>query len=327
MKPVRLQRYIVILSIVLFLIKIAAWLITNSVAILTDALESTVNVIAAVIGLYSIILASKPRDINHPYGHGKAQYVSAAIEGSLISLAGLIIIYEAVQQLVKPVDIEQLNTGIYLTTFSGLINFLAGMYAIKRGKKDRSLILESAGNHMLTDAYSTVAMIIGLIILLLTKIYWLDSVIAMTFAFIIILTGYRVIRRSLTGIMDEANVKTLQDVIELLQNKRKEDWIDLHNLRVLDQGQTMHVDAHLTLPWYYDVKRAEEEIHLLEEMIDANFDNKIDVFIHVDACQPYQCHLCAKENCDVRQEKFEKQLVWNIKNVWEDAKHGKEMTS
>lgn len=323
MKPIRLQRYIVILSVVLFLIKIAAWLLTNSVAILTDALESTVNVVAAIIGLYSIILASKPRDINHPYGHGKAQYISAAIEGALISLAGLVIIYEAIQQLINPVPIEKLNMGIYLTVFSGLVNYLAGIYAIKRGKKDRSLILESAGNHMLTDAYSTLAMVIGLTILLLTKLYWLDSAIAMTFAFIILLTGYRVIRRSLTGIMDEANVKTLQEVIDLLQNKRKDDWVDLHNLRVLDQGQTMHVDAHLTLPWYYDVKKAEEEIHLLEEMIDTNFENKIDVFIHVDACQPYQCHLCAKKDCDVRQEKFKEQLEWNIKNVWEDAKHGK----
>ncbi|MCB0698615.1 MAG: cation transporter [Chitinophagales bacterium] len=321
---IKTQRYIVILSIVLFAGKLFAWLITHSVTILTDALESTVNVIAGLIGLYSIILASKPRDIDHPYGHGKAEFISSAIEGALISIAGLVIVYEAVQQLIEPGEIHALDTGIYITAASGVLNFIAGAYAVNSGKKHKSLILESAGKHLRSDAYSTFAIVVGLVALWITGWIWLDSVVALIFAFVIIFTGYKVIRKSLTGIMDEADMKMLDDVIDLLQEKRKDDWIDLHNLRVLSQGGWMHVDAHLTLPWYYDVKKAEQEIHELEDMIAAGFDNKVDVFIHVDACQYYQCKLCRKADCNVRQQAFEQQLVWDIDNVWKDSKHGKE---
>lgn len=321
---IKTQRYIVLLSIVLFAGKLIAWLITHSVTILTDALESTVNVIAGLIGLYSIILASKPRDIDHPYGHGKAEFLSSAIEGALITIAGLVIVYEAIQQLIEPGEIHELNTGIYITAAAGILNFIAGAYAIRTGKKHKSLILESAGKHLRSDAYSTFAIVVGLIALLFTGWIWLDSVVALIFAVVIIITGYRVIRKSLTGIMDEADVKRLQEVIDLMQQKRKDDWIDLHNLRVLTHGGWMHVDAHLTLPWYYDVKKAEQEIHKLEDTIDAGFDNKIDVFIHVDACQSYQCRLCRKTDCHVRQHAFEEQMEWNIDNVWKDSKHGKE---
>lgn len=321
--PVKIQRYLVLLSVILFIGKIIAWLLTNSVTILTDALESTVNVVAGFIGLYSIILAAKPRDIDHPYGHGKAEFVSAAIEGSLIAIAGVIIVYEAIKQLIAPGPISKLDTGIYITTAAGLLNFVAGMYAVKQGKKQRSIILESAGNHLLSDAYSTFAMIIGLTLLFFTGWQWLDSVVALIFAGVIIVTGYRVVRKSLSGIMDEADIRRLQEVIDLLNANRQDDWVDLHNLRVLDQGERMHVDAHLTLPWYYDVKTADAEIHRLEDLIDKNFDNMMDVFIHIDACQYYQCRLCTKKNCDVRKHPFEQRLEWTIENAWEDAKHGK----
>ncbi|MCB9046035.1 MAG: cation transporter [Chitinophagales bacterium] len=324
MTTIRIQRYIALLSIVLFVGKIAAWYLTHSVTVLTDALESTVNVIAGLIGLYSIILAAKPRDMNHPYGHGKAQFVSAAIEGSLIIIAGLMIIYEAIDQLVEPKPLHSLDIGIAIVGVTGVLNYFAGVYAVRQGKKQKSLIVESAGNHLKTDAYSTVAIIIGLALLMLTGWQWLDSVVALIFSIVILITGYKVVRKSMSGIMDESDLKLLQEVIDLLQNNRKDDWVDLHNLRVTEQGERMHVDAHLTLPWYYQVKDAELAIHGVEDLISSHFDNKIEIFIHIDACQPYSCKLCAKSDCEVRQHPFEGQVEWNTDNVWHDAKHGKE---
>jgi len=324
MKAIKIQRYIALLSIVLFVGKIWAWYITHSVTILTDALESTVNVIAGLIGLYSIILASKPRDLNHPYGHGKAQFVSSAIEGALIFIAGLMIVYEAIDQLLEPKPLHQLDTGIVVVAITGALNYFAGVYAVKQGKLQKSLIVESAGKHLKTDAYSTLAIVIGLILLMLTGWQWLDSVVALAFSIVILVTGYKVIRRSMSGIMDESDVKLLQEVIDLLQDNRKDDWIDLHNLRVMEQGERMHIDAHLTLPWYYQVKDAEVAIHGVEDLIAQHFDNKIEIFIHIDACQPYSCKLCAKQDCNVRQHPFEGHVDWNKDNVWYDAKHGKE---
>lgn len=324
MKAVRIQRYIALLSIVLFVGKIWAWYITHSVTILTDALESTVNVIAGLIGLYSIILAAKPRDMDHPYGHGKAQFVSSAIEGALICIAGLMIIYEAIDQILEPKPLHQLDIGIVVIAVTGALNYMAGVYAVQQGKKQKSLIVESAGNHLKTDAYSTIAIIIGLLLLILTGWQWLDSAVALVFSIVILTTGYKVIRRSMSGIMDESDLKLLQEVIDLLQQNRQADWIDLHNLRVTEQGECMHIDAHLTLPWYYQVKDAEVAIHGVEDLIDEHFDNKIEIFIHIDACQPYSCKLCAKQDCTVRQHSFEGQIEWNKDNVWLDAKHGKE---
>lgn len=321
---IRIQRYIAILSVVLLLGKLWAWYITQSVTILTDALESIVNVIAGFIGLYSVILAAKPRDLNHPYGHGKIEFVSAAIEGSLITFAGLAIIYEAVQLLLEPRAVRSLNVGIYITGATGVINYIVGAYAVRIGKANRSLTVEAAGRHLKTDAYSTFAIVLGLLVLLLTGWQWLDSAVAIAFALFIIVTGYKLVRRSLAGIMDEADEVMLAQVIEVLQNNRRDQWIDLHNLRVIQYGEIMHIDAHMTLPWYYEVRQAEAEIHSLEKLIQDNFDGKVEMFIHIDACMPYSCKLCALQSCQVRQAPFVSQLQWTPGNVRVDSKHGKD---
>lgn len=322
--PIRIQRYIAIFSVVLFLGKLWAWYLTHSVTVLTDALESTVNVIAGFIGLYSIILAAKPRDIDHPYGHGKAEFISSAVEGSLIFIAGLMIIYEAIDQLIHPKPLHKLDVGIYIVAATGVLNFFIGTYAVAQGKKQRSLILESAGKHLRVDAYSTFAIVAGLALIMFTKVQWLDSAVAMLIAIIILVTGYKLVRRSLSGIMDETDMQLLNDVITYLQTNRHPQWIDLHNLRVMQYGDVMHLDAHMTLPWYYSVKDADAEIHVLEEMIKQHFDNKVEVFIHIDACQPYQCKLCAMADCPHRQSPFIAQHEWTTENVWYDSKHGKE---
>jgi len=321
--PIRIQRIIAFVSVILFIAKLWAYFLTHSVTILTDALESTVNVIAGFIGLYSVILASKPRDLNHPYGHGKVEFISAAIEGSLISIAGLMIIYEAISQLLHPQPLHKLNVGIIITVITGVLNLALGAYAVAVGKKNRSMTVEAAGRHLLTDAYSTFAIIAGLALLLITKWRWLDSAVAMVFAVIIIVTGYRVLRRSLAGIMDEANEKLLKEMIGVLQQYRQPQWIDLHNLRVIQYGDVLHVDTHMTLPWYYQVRDAEKEIHALEDLIRSQFGDKIELFIHIDACMPYSCRLCALEICPVREAAFTGQIPWNEHNVWANEKHGK----
>jgi len=322
---IRIQRFIAFLSVVLFLGKMLAWYLTGSVTVLTDALESIVNMVAGFLGLFSIIFAARPRDTNHPYGHGKAEFLSSAVEGTLIIIAGVLVIYEAIVHLLVPHKLEQLNLGLIIVAISGAVNFFAGKYAEAQGKKGNSVILISAGKHLQTDAYSTVAIIIGLLLLVLTnnRWQWLDSVVAMAFSFIIMITGYKVLRRSISGIMDEMDMPLIKEVVEVLQKNRKPDWVDLHNLRVIQYGELMHVDAHMTLPWYYQVADADREIHALESLIKSHFNNQVELFIHIDGCMPYQCKLCALEGCPERKAPFQAQLTWNIDNVWADSKHGK----
>ncbi|MBA3827565.1 MAG: cation transporter [Taibaiella sp.] len=320
---IRLQRYIAFLSVILFLGKLLAWYLTHSVAILTDALESIVNVITGFLGLYSVILAAKPRDANHPYGHGKVEFISSAVEGALISIAGLVIIYEAIYQLIHPKLLMKLDVGILIIIATGAVNFLFGRHAVRIGRKQHSLVVESAGKHLLSDAYSTAAISIGLVLVYLTHWPWLDSAVALCFALIIIVTGYNVLRRSIAGIMDEADEKILKEVVQVLQDNRQPQWIDMHNLRVIQYGAVMHIDTHLTLPWYYRVADAEKEIHQLEKIINNPFMDAVELFIHIDACMPYSCKLCAIADCPVRQEAFRGQIVWALDNVWANEKHGK----
>lgn len=323
--PIRVQRFITALAVLLFVAKLTSWYLTHSVAILTDALESTVNVITGFIGLYSVALAAKPRDHNHPFGHGKAEFISAAVEGALILIAGIIIIYEAIFQLLHPKPLSRLDYGIIITAIAGVINFFAGRYAIAQGRKYKSATIEAAGRHTQVDAYSTFAIIAGLMLLMFTNWQWIDSVVAIIFAIIIIVTGYQVLRKSLAGIMDEADEALLTDVIGFLQKNRKPQWIDIHNMRVIQYGDVMHIDAHMTLPWYYRVAEGEHEIHEVENLIRQRYGNKVELFIHIDGCASYSCKLCALSDCAVREQGFQRQLVWSAANVWADEKHGKSL--
>jgi cation diffusion facilitator family transporter len=317
----RIQKWIVTVAVLLFFIKIVAYWITHSIAILTDALESTVNVIAGFIGLYSLYIAAKPRDEDHPYGHGKAEFLSAAVEGTLIIVAGLVIIYQSVLHFIYPSELQQLDQGIILVAITAVINFVVGYISIRNGKKNNSLALIASGKHLQTDTYSTLGIIIGLLLIRLTKLAWLDSVTAIIFAFFIIYTGYHILRHSLAGIMDEADKELLQKMLAVLNANRRINWIDLHNLRVIKYGGQFHIDCHLTVPWYLNVVEAHVEVEELGKLIKKEFGTVFELFVHTDPCLDFSCSICAKEECTVRKRYFEKRVEWTVENVLKDKKH------
>ena len=305
----------------LFLTKIIAYQFTHSLSILSDALESIVNVIAGFIGLFSLYIAAKPRDMEHPYGHGKAEFVSAAIEGGLIVAAGIMIVYETILNFVQESPLQKLDTGLYLIALTAAINFIAGTICIKIGKKNTSLALQASGKHLQVDTYSTVGIIAGLVIILLTKLYWLDKVIALGMSVLIIYNGYKIIRASLAGIMDEADMKLLNTVIKVLNDHRRENWIDLHNLRVIKYGALLHVDCHLTVPWYLNVHEAHKEIDELATLIKQEFGDAIELFVHTDGCMPFSCTICTKTDCTVREQPMKSRLDWTLQNIISNRKH------
>lgn len=298
-----------------------AWILTGSVAILTDALESIVNVVAGLFGLYSLYLSAKPRDLEHPYGHGKIEFISAAIEGSLISVAGLLIIYEAAMALREPHSVKKLDAGIILVAATALINFFAGIYCESVGKKNNSLALIASGKHLKSDTYTTAGIIAGLALLYFTGIGWLDSAVAILFALIIIYTGVKIIRTSIAGIMDEADIFLLKDIITMLNKNRSENWIDLHNLRIIKYGATLHLDCHLTVPWYFNVHEAHGEIDKLSNIVKEKFGESVELFVHSDGCLDFSCPICDKMECAVRKHPFMKKLEWNLDNISANHKH------
>ena len=306
---------------VLFIVKISAYYFTHSLAILTDALESIVNVLAGFIGLYSLYIAAKPRDFEHPYGHGKAEFVSAAVEGGLIVAAGIMIIYETISNLIKHSNLESLDTGLILIALTGLVNYIAGSVCIKMGKKNNSLALIASGKHLHIDTYSTLAIIVGLGLMLLTKLYWLDKAIALFMGFFIIYNGYKIIRSSLAGIMDEADIELLNRFIGELNNNRQENWVDLHNLRVIKYGSLLHIDCHFTVPWYLNVHQAHNEIDALAALNKDKFGDAIELFVHTDGCLPFSCSICTKTDCAVRELPLKKRLDWSLENTISNKKH------
>jgi cation diffusion facilitator family transporter len=317
----RMQRTVAFVAVVLFVFKIIAWQITQSVAVLTDALESTVNVVAGFISLYSLYVAAKPRDKDHPYGHGKAEFVSAAVEGSLVAIAGVVIIYEAINNIIHPHEIQKLDTGMAIIGFTAFANYATGWYAIRTGKKNNSLALIASGKHLQSDTYSTIGIILGMALIFFTHWIWLDSVVAIGFAFFIIYTGYGIVRSSIAGIMDEADMEMLEKLVASMNTKRRENWVDLHNLRIIKFGSVIHVDCHLTVPWYLNVHEAHNEVDAFSAIARDEFGESVELFVHADGCLDFSCRICSKSDCTVRKIPFEKRIEWDVHNIASDEKH------
>lgn len=317
----RVQQWITLLSVVLFVAKILAYYLTASLAILSDALESIVNVLAGFIGLYSLYVAAKPRDTEHPYGHGKAEFISAAAEGALIIAAGLLILYETLQNFIQHKPLQQLETGLYVVAATAIINYVAGYICIRFGKKNNSLALQASGKHLQIDTWSTLIIIVTLIIMLFTQLLWLDKIVALIMSLFIMYNGYKIIRQSLAGIMDEADMELLQRMVVLLNNNRPPNWVDMHNLRVIKYGSVLHIDCHLTLPWYMNIHEAHREIDVLTALIKKEFGDAIEMFVHTDGCLDFSCSICTKEDCNVRLHPFSKKMEWTMENIISNKKH------
>lgn len=320
-QSLKMQKWVATVSVLLLAAKFFAYFLTHSVAILTDALESIVNVAAGFIGLYSLYVAALPRDKNHPYGHGKAEFISAAIEGTLILSAGAIIIYKAVQHLIFPVEIKKIDEGILLVAATAGVNFIMGLITVQKGKRNNSLALVASGRHLQSDSYSTLGIIVGLVLILVTGKNWIDSAVAILFGGIIIYTGYKIVRKSIAGIMDEADIELLQKMVELLNSNRRENWVDLHNLRVIKYGPVLHLDCHLTVPWYLNVHEMHQEVEALSSLVKKEFGESMELFVHSDGCQSFSCRICSKQNCKERKHNFEKQVNWTIDNILQNQKH------
>lgn len=319
----RLQTIALVVGVIIMGAKLVGWYITQSTAILSDALESVVNLTAGAFSLYALWLAARPRDKNHPYGHGKVEFFSALNEGILIAVAGLLILYESISGFWNPHALNKLDLGLVLTAAGGLGNYIMGWILEQKGKERRSLALEAEGKHLKSDAYSSLGLILGLGVILLTNWIWLDNVLGLIFGLIILYTGYQLVRRSAAGMMDEADEEVLLILEKALQEIRRPEWIDLHNIRVIRYGRMWHIDAHLTLPWYWSVQEAHFEMERFNQELNEHLKEDVECFIHLDPCMPSSCKICQIQECPHRKEPAQEVIPWNRYNLVRNRQHGR----
>ncbi|MDO8552822.1 MAG: cation diffusion facilitator family transporter [bacterium] len=268
-------------AVVTIALKTAAYYLTGSVGLLSDALESVVNLVAAVIALIALTIALKPPDEEHSYGHSKAEYFSSIIEGTLIIVAAAVIGYAAIERLLNPRLIEQANIGLIVATIASVINFFIARQLLSAGKKYNSITLEADAHHLFTDVWTSVGVIVGVGIVAITGISVLDPIIALLVAINIVYTGYQLIKRSALGFMDTAIPQDERGKIHLVLEKHTGETIKYHGLLTRQSGARRFVSFHLLVPGAWSVQKG----HDLAEVIEKDIRDAIagvTVLIHLE---------------------------------------------
>jgi cation diffusion facilitator family transporter len=299
-------------GILVFVGKAAAYFLTSSTAIFSDALESIVNIVAASFLVYSIRLATTPADRDHPYGHGKIEFFSAGVEGTLIVIAGILILLQSGYAIWSGPVIHRLDLGIWILAAFGAVNAGIGWHLVRVGKRVGSLALRADGMHLLTDVLTTLGVVAGLFLVRLTGWIYLDPIVAIAVALNILRTGWQISREAVGGLMDEADLEFLEQITGRLERFRKPWWIDIHSLRSWRSGSVHHVDFHLTVPRYYDAERLHEIDELLKEETFSREFMAGDVIIHFDPCRPRHCRGCSVANCPTRGDDFVDHLPFTV---------------
>ncbi|HSL89013.1 MAG TPA: cation diffusion facilitator family transporter [Ignavibacteriaceae bacterium] len=298
----------------MFIFKFSAYLITGSAAIFSDAAESIVHVLATSMALYSIIISSKPPDKSHLYGHGNVEYFSAGIEGALIVIAAFVIIYEAGSDIIKGPELQRLGTGMLIITAAGIVNLFLGLYLVKTGKKTNSLTLVADGKHVLTDAYTSIGVVIGIILVMITGIVYFDPIFAIAVALNILFTGYNLVRESIGGLMNETNPEILNKISNKLIMIRRPYYIDIHELRFWKSSEDIFIDFHLTLPYYMDIRQSHSEEDYITEELTKELPNS-QLKIHLDFCVPQLCRHCEYSECEVREYDKTESVNWTVNKL------------
>jgi cation diffusion facilitator family transporter len=269
-------------AVATILLKFYAFYLTGSMGFFSDALESFVNLIGAIIALIMLHISAKPADKEHEYGHTKAEYFSSAIEGALIVIAALSIIRSAVPRIIEPTPLENLNIGLLFSLGASLINLVVALILIKNGKKRNSIVLEADGKHLMTDVWTSIGVIAGILVVKLTGIYILDPIIAILVAINIIYTGYQLISRSASGLMDASISEEAMKKITAYLDSLKEKNIDYHSLMTRQAGQRMFISVHLLVPGWWTVKKGHDYADLIEQSIEDMFDVPVTVSTHIE---------------------------------------------
>jgi len=299
----------------LLVAKYVAYELTGSTAILSDALESIVNVVAAMFAIGGLAFAGRPADRNHPYGHGKIEFFSATFEGGLIAFAAVMIVYEAGNSLFHSVEVRQLDLGLLITAGAGFVNLGLGAFLVRTGRRHSSLTLVADGQHVISDFWTSAGVVVGLLLVRLTGILWLDPVVAAAVGVNLAFTGARLVRHAAGGLLDEEDTELLATLIRALNASLVPGIIRVHNLRAIRSGRFSHIDAHLVLPEFWSVQRAHDAADAFEREVIAACGIEGEIVFHTDPCRRIYCARCDIGDCPIRVEPFRSRPALTVDEV------------
>lgn len=293
------------MSIVLLTIKFIGYKLTNSQAVFSDAMESIVNVVAAAVAIFVVWYSRQPADQDHPYGHGKAEFFSAAFEGGLITFASLLIAVEAVRALVRGHSVEAPGIGVFITVGTGCGNMALGYYLLRLGRRAQSATLQASGAHVLSDFWSSAGVALGLVLVAVTHLQWLDPVVALCMALYLARTGFGLVTHSFGALLDREDRDILQHILQIVGSSRPPGIIQLHHVRVMRSGSYHHIDAHAVVPEYWDVAEAHDKTDAFEAELMKDYPYPGELHLHVDPCRRAYCRNCDVAECPIRKHPFE----------------------
>lgn len=296
--------FTLIAGIIIFAIKIYAAHISNSSAIRSDALEGTVNILAAAFGLFSILFSEKPADHGHPYGHGKIEYFAAVFEGGLISFAGFLILIDTISRVINHNQPTDLSQGLLISFAAGALNGIIGFVVYVVGKKYESTTLRADGLHLISDFWSTLGLSAGLGLALLTGWLWIDPILAILVAVMLLVAGYKIFRPSWDTLLDAIDPEVIQKIVGRLNETKLDPIITIHELKAQKFGRDTHVDLHVVVPEFFSIKDAhglsDRVVSELQQTLGANSM----IHAHLDPCAQLYCSECSFENCPIRKVPF-----------------------
>lgn len=283
--------YLSILAAVLTIgLKSVAYLLTGSVGLLSDALESCVNLVAALVALIVLTVAEKPADAEHAFGHSKAEYFSSAIEGGLIVLAAGSIVWSAYPRLLDPQPLENVSVGLLISLGASLINLVVALVLIKQGAQNHSITLTADGKHLMTDVWTSVGVLAGIGLVKLTGWIILDPIIAMLVALNIVWTGYRLLQQSARGLIDTAIPSSERQQIEVIFDQFRQPEIEFHSLMTRQAGQRKFISVHILVPGEWTVQKGHDLLEVIEKKVRDHFPFPVTVFTHLEPIEDPVSH-------------------------------------
>ena len=282
--PVDLRRFAwlsIAAALVTIALKTGAWWITGSVGLLSDAAESVVNLVAAVIALVALTVAARPPDAGHQFGHGKAEYFSAAVEGLMIFVAAALILVAAVQRLIEPKELESLGVGLVISLVATAVNGAVGLLLIRVGREHRSATLTADGKHLMTDVWTSAGVLVGVMLVAITGWLALDSIVAIAVALNILWTGSRLVQSSVSALLDGALSPEDQAVVVAVLDRHRSGDVDFHGLQTRESGRHRFVSVHVLVPGAWTVQQAHDVVELVEGDIETALEG-VEVTTHVE---------------------------------------------
>jgi cation diffusion facilitator family transporter len=280
----------IVAAVMTISLKGMAFLLTDSVGLLSDALESCVNLIAALIALVVLHIAEKPADAEHAFGHSKAEYFSSAIEGGLIVIAACSIVWSAYPRLMDPQPLENMGIGLLISLAASLINLGVALVLMKEGKKSHSITLTADGKHLMTDVWTSIGVVVAIGLVKLTGWLILDPFIAMLVALNIVWTGYRLMQQSARGLIDTAIPAEERQQIEVIFDQFRQPGIEFHSLMTRQAGQRKFVSVHILVPGEWTVQKGHDLLEIIEKKIRDHFPIPVTVFTHLEPVEDPVSH-------------------------------------